>query len=130
MSVTQFCDPVVLNGIVRMLVKAAQDKRLVPYYEVENAFGLAHHTMAYYAGEVGHFCKEHDLPLLNSLLISSTFCRPSDGFDSYPENGKSWEACMIECFKTYHITTSREMQTRNFKGFNLLCREYVKNKAA
>ena len=72
---TFYCDPTVLNGLIRLLIKAAQDKRLVPYYEAENAFGLSHHTMSFYAGEIGHFCKEHEMPLLNSLLISSTFAR-------------------------------------------------------
>ena len=123
-----FCEPTVLNGILRYLIKAAQDKRLVTYQEIENIFGLSHNIMAFYAGEVGYFCQDHELPLLNSLLISSTFCRPSEGWDSFPEDNTTWEDHLIHCFQFYHITTSREMQTRNFKGLNHLCREFSKNR--
>ncbi|MDU8499906.1 hypothetical protein RYB01_12020 [Pseudomonas syringae] len=120
----------VFSNILRYLILAAQAKRVVPYNELENAFGLSHNMAGYYAGIVGDFCHDNDWPLLNSLVINTTTCMPSEGFDAYLEDSKmNWGECLAQCWKHFHLTTSREHQVRNFSGLTSLVREWGKEGA-
>ena len=120
----------VFSNILRYLVLAAQAKRVVPYHELENAFGLSHNMAGYYAGIVGDFCNDNDWPLLNSLVINTSSCMPSEGFDTYLVNlDVSWGECLAQCWKHFHLATSREHQVRNFSGLTSLVREWGKDGA-
>lgn len=115
----------VFSNILRYLILAAQSKRVVPYNELENAFGLSHNMAGYYAGIVGTFCHDNNWPLLNSLVINTTSCMPSEGFDAYlDDSGMNWGECLAECWKHFHLTTSREHQVKNFSGLTSLVREW------
>lgn len=104
---------------VRYMIQAAQQKRCVPYYELENLFGLGHDQCGYYAGRLGDYCISNKLPRLNGLIISSNDCVPSKGFDWYrKECGKSWGEIISECWKHYHITSNRPKQVKNFSGLD------------
>ena len=104
---------------VRYMVQAAEQKRCVPYYELENCFGLNHEYVGFYAGKLGDFCLDKGLPLLNGLIISSTNSRPSHGFDWYQnEYDKSWGEIVTDCWRNYHVTSTREKQSQNFSGLN------------
>ncbi len=120
-----FYSPAVFANILRYLIQAAQDKRVVPYNELENLFGLSHNMAGYYAGRVGQFCLDKEWPLLNALVVNTKECRPSDGFDYYEEQSEmSWGECLSECWVNFHIKTPREQQVRNFSGLTALVREW------
>lgn len=126
-----YYNPVVFSLIVRYLIKAAQDKRAVPYFELENLFGLSHNMAGFYAGCVGNFCQEQGWPrpLLNSLVINTKNCQPSEGFDGYLPEDKSWGNCLSECWAYFHVTSPREQQVRNFSGLTKLLRDWSLNTA-
>ena len=53
--------------------------------------------------------------LLNGLIISSTDCVPSEGFDWYQQEYKrSWGEIVSECWKCFHVTSSRSKQSQDF----------------
>ena len=113
------------SSILRYLILAAQEKRVVPYNELENAFGLSHNMAGFYAGIVGNFCHDNKLPLLNSLVINTTACKPSEGFDAYLADSKmTWGDCLAQCWKHFHLTTSRVHQVKNFSGLTDLVRKW------
>lgn len=117
--------PEVLASIIRYLIKAAQDKRVVPYYELENIFGLSHNMAGFYAGRVGDFCLAQDMPLLNALVVNTTDCMPSHGFASYQESRNAdWVTCLVQCWKEYHLPSPRELQVRNFSGLTAKVRDW------
>lgn len=102
---------------VRYMIQAAKQKRCVPYVELENVFGLAHDYVGWYAGVLGSYCLERELPMLNGLIISSTDCVPSEGFDWYQQKyGRSWGEIVSECWKKFHVTSSRSKQSQDFSG--------------
>jgi hypothetical protein len=116
----------VFSNILRYLIMAAQNKRFVPYNELENVFGLSHNMAGFYAGKVGDFCLDYEWPLLNALIISTTECRPSHGFDDYLVGVyNNWGDCISDCFKTFHLSTSRAHQVKNFSGLTKLSREWA-----
>jgi len=107
------------KSFVRYIIQAAENKRCVPYYEIENIYGLNHGQVGYYAGVLGNYCIENKLPLLNGLIISSTDCIPSEGFDWFQKQmGKHWGQIIHECWKKYHVTSSREKQCKNYGGLD------------
>jgi hypothetical protein len=102
---------------VRYLIQVAKDKRCVPYSELEHVFGLSHGQVGYYAGMLGDYCFVRKLPLFNGLIINSTNCVPSHGFDWYREKcGRSWGEVISECWKLVHVTSSHENQVQDFSG--------------
>jgi hypothetical protein len=115
----------VFANILRYLIFAAQNKRVVPYHELENVFGLSHNMAGFYAGQVGNSCQDHDWPLLNPLVVNTTTCTPSEGFESYRRSeGSDWGTCLARCWSEFHLPTSREHQVRNFSGLNSLVRKW------
>lgn len=123
--------PAVFANILRYLIFAAQNKRVVPYHELENVFGLSHNMAGFYAGAVGDFCLENDWPLLNSLVINTTSCMPSEGFDGYLKQAScsTWGDCLARCWQEFHLPTSREHQVTNFSGLTAIIREWANNRA-
>jgi hypothetical protein len=100
---------------VRYLIQVAKDKRCVPYHELENVFGLSHKQVGIYAGELGNYCSARKLPLLNGLIINTTDCVPSEGFDWYQkECSKTWGEVVCECWKKFHVTSSTSKQKQDF----------------
>jgi hypothetical protein len=103
------------KAFVRYMVKVAEEKRCVPYYELENVFGLNHKYVGGYAGTLGDFCEDQEWPLLNALIISTTECVPSEGFDQYMEGtDMDWGEHVQDCWKTFHVTSTRAKQVKNF----------------
>lgn len=120
----------VFSNILRYLVFAAQSKRVVPYSELENVFGLSHNMAGFYSGMVGNFCRDNQWPLLNALVINMTTCMPSDGFDAYLEEAEmTWGECLAQCWTHFHLKTSREHQVTNFSGLTALVREWGESAA-
>ena len=104
---------------VRFMIQAAKQKRCVPYYELENVFGLSHKQVGYYAGRLGDYCLHKNSPLLNGLIISANKCAPSKGFDWYQEQyGKGWGEVVSNCWKHFHVTATREKQVQDFSGLD------------
>jgi hypothetical protein len=102
---------------VRYLIQVAKDKRCVPYSELENIFGLSHGQVGFYAGMLGDYCFDRQLPPLNGLIINTTDCIPSRGFDWYQgQYGRSWGEVVSECWQQFHVTSSREKQVQDFSG--------------
>ena len=93
---------------VRYVIQVAKDKRCVPYYELENVFGLAHNVVGWYAGRLGDYCNARSLPMLNCLIVSSTTCEPSEGFEWYLKHaGTSWGEMVSSCWKKFHVTSTK-----------------------
>ena len=100
---------------VRYLIHVAKGKRCIPYNELENVFGLSHEQVGYYAGRLGDYCISREIPPLNGLIINATDCVPSHGFDWYQEQyKKSWGEVVSDCWKEFHVTSSREKQVQDF----------------
>ncbi|KAA8976585.1 hypothetical protein [Halospina sp. K52047b] len=107
------------KAFVRYMINAAKQKRCVPYYELENIFGLSHELAGKYAGALGDFCAQEGYPPLNGLIISSTDCIPSYGFDWYQEQyGKEWGKVVRDCWARFHVKSSRAKQTQDFGGLD------------
>ena len=111
---------------VRYMIQVAKEKRCVPYNELENIFGLNHIQVGYYAGKLGSYCFDREIPPLNGLIISSTDCVPSKGFDWYQEQYEtSWGEIVSQCWQYFHITSSREKQVQNFSGRDRDVEDYL-----
>ena len=105
------------KAFVRYMIQAAKQKRCVPYVELENVFGLSHDQVGRYAGTLGDYCNARKIPILNGLIISSTDCAPSEGFAWYQKTyKKSWGEIVSECWKYFHLTSSRAKQSEHFSG--------------
>ena len=100
---------------VRYLIQVAKEKRCVPYNELENVFGLSHKQAGFYAGKLGDYCISRKIPPLNGLIVNTTDCVPSGGFDWYQKQyGKSWGEVVSDCWREFHVTSSREKQVQDF----------------
>jgi len=112
---------------VRYMIPAAKQKRCVPYVELENLFGLAHDQAGWYAGILGDYCLARKLPMLNGLIISSTTCSPSEGFDWYQERyQKSWGKIVSECWEFFHVASTRAKQSQDFSKRDKDVEDYSK----
>jgi len=101
------------------MIQVAKDKRCVPYYELENIFGLSHKQVGFYAGKLGDFCLDKTWPALNGLIISSSDCVPSEGFNWYQKKfKKSWGEIISDCWKKFHVTGTRKKQVQDFSGLD------------
>ena len=111
---------------VRYMIQVAKDKRCVPYNELENIFGLSHQQAGFYAGRLGDYCIFRGLPMLNSLIINVTDFIPSYGFDWYQSQcGKSWGEVVSECWKEFHVTSTRAKQVEDFSKRDADVQEYI-----
>lgn len=73
------------KSIYRYLVQAAMEMRCVPYIELQNVFGVSRKDIGHYAGRVGDYCLDNNLPLLNALIVTtSTYLPNARGFQSSP----------------------------------------------
>jgi hypothetical protein len=100
---------------VRYLIQVAKDKRCVSYVELENVFVLSHKQAGMYAGRLGDYCHSRKIPPLNGLIINSTDCIPSHGFDWYQKQyKKSWGEVVADCWSEFHVTSTRGKQVQDF----------------
>lgn len=105
---------------VRYLIQVAKQKRCVPYNELENVFGLSHSQVGLFAGKLGDYCIDRKIAKLNGLIISVTDCIPSSGYDWYQRKyGKHWGEIVTECWREFHVTSSRQKQVQNFSKRDL-----------
>jgi len=105
------------KAFVRYMIHSAKQKRCVPYVELENVFGLGHDGVGMYAGVLGDYCNARKIPILNRLIVSSTDCTPSEGFAWYQKKyGRSWVEIVSECWRYFHLTSSRSKQSQHFSG--------------
>lgn len=114
---------------VRYMIQAAKQKRCVAYVELENVFGLGHGQVGWYAGVLGDYCISRNLPRLNGLIINSTNCVPSEGFEWYQQQcGKSWGEIVSECWQAFHVTSTRLKQSQDFSKRDSDVAEYLSSK--
>jgi hypothetical protein len=114
------------KAFVRYMVQAAEQKRCVPYHELENVFGLSHKNVGWYAGILGDLCMAWKWPLLNSLIISFTKGMPSDGFKSYADvTNVHWGDHVQACWKKFHVTSTRAKQVKNFAGLDSHTKKFL-----
>lgn len=112
---------------VRYMINAAKNKRCVPYYEIENVFGLSHAQAGIYAGTLGDYCFAREIPPLNGLIINTHDCVPSEGFDWYMEKyNQSWGEIVSECWRHFHNVSTREMQVKDFAQRDADVDEFLK----
>jgi hypothetical protein len=117
------------KAFVRYMVNVAKQKRCAPYFEVENVFGLSHKLAGIYAGDLGDFCNAVGYPPLNGLIISSTDCVPSNGFDWYQKRyGKSWDEIVRDCWYRFHVKSSRTKQSQDFSGIDNRIEQFLRKR--
>lgn len=103
---------------VRYIINAARHKRCVTYHELQNIFGLNRKQVGEYAGALGDFCLDNNYPLLNGLIVNTTTCTPSHGFNWYQKKyNRLWGEIISECWRKFHVK-STQFQKR--KGFSEL----------
>jgi len=113
----RYFDAAKFKALYRYVVRAAMDKRCVPYIELQDVFAISRAQIGYYAGQIGYYCLEDNEPLLNALIITVTTCAPSHGFDWFAEQrDKDWGALVQECWKRFHVATARKAEAQNFAG--------------
>ena len=107
------------DGIVRFMIVAAEKKRLVEYSEINKVFGIPIEDIRDYAGFLGDYCDENNLPSLNSLIINTTDGMPGDDFFSWAEDTKDhWGEYVAECFSHYHLPLDNTVRFRNTTGIS------------
>jgi len=113
----------IFSTILRLVVKAAEDKRLLPYNEVMRLLGIKRNTIECYAGLVGDFCIHNELPLLNSIIVNVKKCLPSSEFDWYEDHaGMSVNECQRACFIHFHLS-KRAPRDANFAELAILIKD-------
>ncbi len=56
------------------------------------------------------------IPALNGLIINSTNCIPSRGFNWYKNKyNKSWGKLVSDCWRKFRVTSTREKQVQDFR---------------
>lgn len=111
---------------VRYLINVAKEKRCVTYKELENIFGLSHRQAGWYAGLLGDYCIQRNLPLLNGLIINATNCIPSEGYMWYEQqSGKSWGEVVAACWCEFHVTQDHAKQSQDFSGRDADIEEFL-----
>ncbi len=102
------------------LVKAAIDKRCVPYIEAQSVLGVTRAQIGWYAGTIGDYCLERGLPLLNALLIQTQTCQPNeDGFGFYrDERGEDWGTLVSKCWTYFAEPGMRRAAGDHFTGLS------------
>ena len=109
------------------MINVAKQKRCVPYYEIENIFGLNHEQGGWYAGKLGDFCIYKGYPPLNGLVINTTDCIPSYGFNSHQKKyGKTWGEIVRDCWKRFHVKSTRPKQVQDFAGLDTKIEKFLK----
>lgn len=96
--------------LIRYLVVAAREWRLVSYTELQEFTGLNFESMGTYLGFVGDFCLAHNWGKLPAIVISAE-CLPSDGYlvwrqrNSLPDHGEkveNWGWDLSEALRKYY----------------------------
>lgn len=113
---------------VRYLIQVAKEKRCSPYSELENIFGLSHEQVGIYSGKLGDYCLSRNIAKLNGLIISMTNCVPSEGYDWYQTKYKKhWGEIVSECWREFHVTSSRSKQVQDFSKRDSDVQDFLDN---
>ena len=112
---------------VRYMVCVAENKRCVTYRELEQIFGLGHDYVGWFAGILGFYCNYPEWPMLNSLIINSTDCVPSNGFTDFEQyTNKSWGELIAECWKYFHVKYAEDNKD-NYSGLDTNVADFIVN---
>ena len=105
--------------LVRFMIVAAENKRLVEYSEINKVFGIPLEDIRDYAGFLGDFCEANNYPYLNSLIINTTDGMPGDNFFTWAEDTKdNWGEYVSECFSYFHLPLDNTVRFRNTSGIS------------
>ena len=105
--------------LVRFMIVAAENKRLVEYSEINKVFGIPMEDIRDYAGFLGDFCEANKHPYLNSLIINTTDGMPGDNFFTWAEDTKdNWGEYVSECFSYFHLPLDNTVRFRNTSGIS------------
>lgn len=106
-----------LAYIIRYLIFCAEKKQFLQYEDMRKIFGVSGEQVGMYAGEVGNYCRDKELPLLNALIVNR-YGSVGDGWEDFVKafykNPPTWEEAVNECFETYHIPQGSD----RFKPYN------------
>ena len=116
------------DGIVRFMIVAAENKRLVEYSEINKVFGIPLEDIRDYAGFLGDYCDENKLPFLNSLIINTTNGMPGDDFFTWADDTKdNWGEYVAECFSHYHLPLDNAVRFKNTSGISKTIDSFLSN---
>ena len=105
--------------LVRYMILAAESKRFVTYAELNKLLGVSIEDLRDFAGYLGDFCYENNLPYLNSLIINSTNGMPGEDYFEWLDEGKeAWGKYVASCMSEFHITMDNKKRFENTTGKN------------
>ena len=103
--------------LVRFMIVAAENKRLVEYNELNKVFGIPLEDLRDYAGFLGDYCRGNDLPWLNALIVNTTEGQPGEDFFTWVNDKSiSWGNCVAACFKEYRLSIPNSTRFQNTSG--------------
>jgi len=112
-------DKTKFDGIVRFMIVAAENKRLVEYSEINKVFGISLEDIRDYAGYLGDYCEKNKLPFLNSLIINTSDGMPGDDFFTWAEDTKdNWGGYVAHCFSHYHLPLDNTVRFGSTSGIS------------
>jgi hypothetical protein len=112
--------------LVRFMIVAAENKRLVEYNELNKVFGIPLEDLRDYAGFLGDYCDENSLPWLNALIVNATEGQPGEDFFTWANDDSiSWGDCVTECFKEYRLPMSNSTRFQNTTGITPNIEEFL-----
>ena len=110
------------------MIVAAEKKRLVEYSEINKVFGIPLEDIRDYAGFLGDYCDENNLPFLNSLIINTTDGMPGDDFFTWAEDTKhNWGEYVAKCFSHYHLPLDNAIRFKNTSGISDTIESFLNN---
>jgi len=113
--------------LVRFMIVAAEKKRLVEYNELNKVFGIPLEDLRDYAGFLGDYCVENDLPWLNALIVNTSDGRPGEDFFTWVDDDDiAWGDCVAECFSEYHLPMSNQTRFQNTSGITPNIEEFLR----
>ncbi len=106
---------------VRYMIKAAREKRCVPYSELMNITGLSRKQIGVFSAKLAVFCDYNKWPFLNSLIINLSSSEPSGGFDDFMKKYSTdidWRTEHIKCWKRFHVPEAQGRGNQFFSGLD------------
>jgi hypothetical protein len=112
-------DATKFDMLVRFMIVAAENTRLVQYSEITKVFGISLEDIRDYAAFLGVFCRVNKYPLLNSLIINTKDGMPGDDFFTWASDTRdNWGNHIASCFSGFHRPLGNANRFNNTSGIS------------
>ncbi|WP_434622697.1 hypothetical protein [Azospirillum sp. B2RO_4] len=82
-----------------VLAKAAERNSLLTYKELSDAIGVHWRVANLYLGIIQKYCKEKDLPPLQSIAVNAKTGLPGNGYSGSSNNKKAHNTVLADVYK-------------------------------